>query len=222
MRHVLTIVTILIVVSVIIVLRFRYRSGMPAAPLSVLSEIALARSHPKQARISENKGSQEMDIEAFYQVIIDNNIFRPLDWKPPQYKPAYTLLGTFIATDGSSSTAYIHEHKSDLFYAVSVGKQVGDLFVTVITAKRVTLTSSKGKTLQLHFGGPRFLASKGDRRAPSPSGNESALSVTSAKKIETAQIRTPEDLRKHFKEKTEAIRSERNRMMERLRYLQQR
>ena len=124
MRHVLAIVTILVVVSVIIVLRFWYRSGMPSVPLSVSSEITVARPHTKQARISENKGSQEMDIEAFYQVIIDNNIFRPLDWKPPQYRPAYTLLGTFIATDGSSSTAYIQEHKSNLFYAVSVGQQV--------------------------------------------------------------------------------------------------
>lgn len=39
------------------------------------------------------------ETEAFYQTIIDNNLFRPLGWTPPRPVEPYRLLGIILPTD---------------------------------------------------------------------------------------------------------------------------
>ena len=109
--------------------------------------------------------TQYTDPEAFYQIIIDNNIFRPLNWEPPPRESAYVLLGTAIAADGSPATAYIQEHKSNLFYAVSVGQQVGEMTVKTITPKRVILTQN-GESLTLAMSNRIFLNYRSSQSMP--------------------------------------------------------
>ncbi len=75
----------------------------------------------------------------FYQVIIDNNIFRPLGWQPPKEEPEYTLLGTAIASNGTDTKAFIVERRSGQLHIVQVDEQIGDARVKVIKAKRVIL-----------------------------------------------------------------------------------
>lgn len=65
------------------------------------------------------------DPEAYYQIIIDNNIFRPLNWEPERREPDYSLIGTIVAADGQRATAYIQDRKSETLNTVSVGQKIG-------------------------------------------------------------------------------------------------
>jgi len=67
------------------------------------------------------------------------------------------LLGTAIAADGSSATAYIWERESNQFHAVNLGDQIGDMTVQEITEKRTTLITTKGEPLKLSLNGSQFL-----------------------------------------------------------------
>ena len=92
----------------------------------------------------------------FYQLIVDNNIFRPLGWKPPQKTPQYTLIGTTIASDGSNATAFIVERQSNQFHTVKVGETFGNVSVKEILPKKVTL-KKEGEEIVLHCEKNQFL-----------------------------------------------------------------
>ncbi len=153
---------------------------------------------------------------SFYQTIIDNNLFRPLNWEPPHRESAYRLLGTTIASDGGSAAAYIQERASNKFYAVSVGQQVGGMTVQTITAKRVTLIK-QGNRVTLFLNRALFLN-------PRPSRSTSAQemlppSVTTQQKTpHTATAKdtpdTAREWRKALEEKAAKIRAERKRMQD--------
>lgn len=77
----------------------------------------------------------------FYRTIIDNNLFRPLGWKPPRQKEPYRLLGTLIAKDGKSPPqAILQATAGNKTYTVSTGDKLDtDTTLTDIQAKQVTL-----------------------------------------------------------------------------------
>lgn len=154
------------------------------------------------------------DLEPYYQTIIDNNIFRPLNWEPPQRVSAYRLLGTAIANDGSSSEAYIQERESKQFYTVSVGQQVGKMTVRTIAPKRITLTQS-GELFTLVLSGVLFL-NPHPSRGTSVRENlppvvttikETHSTVTSGDTADTAR-----EWRKTLEEKSAKIRAEQRRL----------
>lgn len=119
---------------------------------------------PNATQQSDEKTSN--NAEDFYRVIIENNIFRPLNWKPTQQEPAWTLLGTAITADNSTATAYITERKTNQFYAVEVGEKIGNTVVTAILPKQVTLDKD-GKTLNLYMASVPFLSRTGSNRSSS-------------------------------------------------------
>ena len=196
-----------------------FRSPADNPPLSVSSP-----SVPSIAPVDQGTKRGEaavrleppMDIDAYYQTIIDRNIFRPLNWEPPQRVSRYTLLGTTIATDGSSAEAYIQERESNQFYTVSVGQQVGKMTVRTITPKRVTLTQN-GKSLTLTLGRVRFLNPRPSRVFPMQENlpppvakkKETPLTVTAKDPPDTAR-----EWRKALEEKAANIRAERKQMQE--------
>lgn len=202
------------------VLLFRVPADNP--PLSVSS-----RSVPPIAPVDQGAKRGEsavrlepsMDIDAYYQTIIDKNIFRPLNWEPPQRVSRYTLLGTAIATDGSSAEAYIQERESNQFYAVSVGQQVGNMTVRTIAPKRVTLTQN-GEALTLTLARVRFLNPRPSRGNPMRENlpppvamkKETPLTVTAKDPPDTAS-----EWRKALEERAANIRAERKRMQDLLR-----
>ncbi len=157
-----------------------------------------------------------MDIDAYYQTIIDNNIFRPLNWKPPQRVSRYTLLGTTISTDGSSAEAYIQERESHQFYTVSVGQQVGNMTVRTIAPKRVTLAGS-GEFLTFTLGRVRFLNPRPSRVSPMRENlpppvakkKETPLTVTAKDPLDPAR-----EWRNALEERVANIRAERKRMQD--------
>jgi hypothetical protein len=116
--------------------------------------------------------SDSKDSSDFYKVIVDNNIFRPLGWRPPNREPQYTLIGTAINPNGTRVEAFISEERSNDFYIVGVGDKVGDAIVKEIQQKKVTLDKN-GETITLRKGNMQFLKSGGSRRS-SPSRSESS------------------------------------------------
>ncbi len=104
------------------------------------------------------ENSKSDDNSDYYQVIIDNNLFRPLGWEPPHKEPAYTLIGTAIDPNGNHSEAFVLEKGSNQFYVVSIGEKVGDMVVKDIGQKQVSLDND-GETLTLNSGNMQFLNS---------------------------------------------------------------
>ncbi len=105
----------------------------------------------------ESDGVKPNDNSAFYHIIVNNNLFRPLGWKPPKEEPEYRLLGTAI---GVNSEAFVVENRSNQFYVVSVGDEIGDARIKEIEEKRITLDKN-GETITLNTGGMEFLKTDG-------------------------------------------------------------
>ena len=89
---------------------------------------------------------------AFYKTIIDHNLFRPLGWTPPNNEPSYSLVGTAVDPNGAISQATLLEKRSNRYHFVTIGTKVGDMTVTDIQAKQVTLDKA-GETVKLKTGG---------------------------------------------------------------------
>ncbi len=111
----------------------------------------------EQNPIQKSEDSPSNNPDDFYRVIIENNIFRPLNWKSTQQEPAFILLGTSTTQDGSTGTAYITERKTNHFYAVKVGEKIVNATVTEIQPKQVTLDKN-GKTMHLYMASIPFLS----------------------------------------------------------------
>lgn len=125
-------------------------------------------------RLSETSRTYEPlahDPSDYFQIIVDNNIFRPLGWKPPNKEPEYTLLGTFFDPTGDRSEASVLEERSNQFHIVSVGDKIGDAIVKEIAKKTVSLyKDGEIITLNSRVG---FLGSVGKEQRNSSNRNES-------------------------------------------------
>ncbi|MDE0009932.1 MAG: hypothetical protein OXU36_02230 [Candidatus Poribacteria bacterium] len=115
---------------------------------------------PEQNHASEYLTPEEQSWResVFYRTIIENNIFRPLGWTPPNPTPVYRLLGTIISTDGTNGQAILQEIASERLHFLRVGDSVGDTTVTEILSKQVTLDNA-GQTVTLKIGRLQFLSS---------------------------------------------------------------
>ncbi len=114
----------------------------------------------QRSSTSDSKGNQD-----FYKMIVDNNLFRPLGWRPPNREPEYAYIGT---RTGTLSEAYVSEQRSNQFYTVKVGDKVGDAVVKEIESKKITLDKN-GEMITLRRENSPFLKSSGSRRSPSRS-----------------------------------------------------
>ena len=99
--------------------------------------------------------------EGYYKVIVDNNLFRPLGWRSRNNKPRYTLIGTWISSNGVTAKALILEQRSNQTYYVSVGEKVGESTVESIESNQVSLDLSgdikmvKSEPMQFLSGGEK-------------------------------------------------------------------
>ena len=98
----------------------------------------------------------------FYKTIIDNNLFRPLGWTPPNNEPSYSLVSTAVDPNGAISQATLLEKRSNRYHFVTIGTKVGDMTVKDIQARRVTLDKA-GETVTLKTGELQLLTAKGVR-----------------------------------------------------------
>ncbi len=115
---------------------------------------------------------------AFYRTIVENNIFRPLGWTPPNPTPVYRLLGTVISTDGTSGQAILQEIVSSRLYFLKVGDKVGDAILREILPKQVKLDKS-GQPVRLKLSTLQFLSPTHTRgAAPSRLGSQISTART--------------------------------------------
>ena len=70
-------------------------------------------------------------------MIVDNNIFRPLGWRPPNKEPEYTFVGTRVDSSGTVAEAYVLETRSNQFFMASIGDKIGDAIVKEIKKKEI-------------------------------------------------------------------------------------
>ena len=137
-----------------------------------------AETQRNRFRQRQNRASVDFgDNAAFYKVIIDNNLFRPLGWTPPNNEPAYSLVGTAVDADGVIAQATLLEKRSNRYHFVTIGEKLGDTTVKDIQAKQVILEKDgkpitlKTETLQFLTTG-RGRSDQGGERREGESGNE--------------------------------------------------
>lgn len=144
-----------------------------------------------RARTRQRQASGKVDFgenEAFYRVIIDNNLFRPLGWKKQDDEPSYSLLGTVVDGDTGIAQAILLEKRSNRHHFVSIGEKVGDATVKEIQPKQVVLDEA-GKAIKLRTNSLQFLTQQrgagreGEARTgEAASANENEKAAANAKK----------------------------------------
>ena len=124
-------------------------------------------------RGSQDSSNREESKESpdFYRTIVDNNIFRPLGWRPPNKEPEYKFVGTSVdSKNGAKLEAYVREQRSNKFYMVTIGDKVGDAVVKEISEKEIILDKD-GETITLRGGNMQFLKAGGSSRSSSRSND---------------------------------------------------
>ena len=140
-------------------------SAKTQAPLKMKEQAA---AQANRSRGHQNRGGIDFgENAAFYKVIIDNNLFRPLGWTPPKDEPAYSLIGTAVGADGAVSQATLLEKRSNRYHFVTIGTKLGDMTVKDIQAKQVILDNA-GKPITLKSGELQFLTTSRGREAGRP------------------------------------------------------
>lgn len=114
---------------------------------------------PVDATSSRRQSFPVIDFDSeFYKTIIDNNLFRPLGWRPPRPKERYRLLGTIMPKNADAlPNAIIQATTGNKTYIISTGEKLDiDTILTDIQQKQVTL-SSKGEHRTLRLSTSRWL-----------------------------------------------------------------
>ena len=140
---------IVVSVSLLIVAVFQMQTHPPSnKKISVPSPAAKGNRYSKVTPRPGDNGSSD----AFLRTIIDNNLFRPLGWRPPRPREPYRLIGTILPRDENTPPrAILQTTAGNKTYSVTIGEnldthtEVGD-----IQPKQVTLaTDRKQRTLKL-------------------------------------------------------------------------
>ena len=148
-----------------------------AAKIQAMAK-ARAQAQPQRNRSwgRQNRGGRVDFGEnpAFYKTIIDNNLFRPLGWTPPNNEPAYSLASTAVNPNGAISQATLLEKRSNRYHFVTIGTKLGDMTVKDIQDSRVILDKA-GETITLKTSEWQPLTAKrergGDRGGERGEGN---------------------------------------------------
>ena len=155
---------------------------MNAAKMEAMAK-AKEQAAPQRNRAwgRQNRGRAEVDFgenETFYKTIIDNNLFRPLGWTPPNNEPAYSLVGTAVDANGRISQATLLEKRSNRYHFVRIGTKLGDMTVKDIQAEQVILDKA-GKPVTLKEGPVQFLTTSRGREG----GREGGRSEGDSEKV---------------------------------------
>ena len=114
----------------------------------------------RQPHVTSQNTSQPIKVETqkdFYQYIIDNNLFRPLGYRPRTPAPQYQLIGTVITPNTAETTAMIVEYRTRKLHTVKTGDTLGkNVQIIKIQDKQVELQEGK-KIITLHRRNNIFL-----------------------------------------------------------------
>ena len=129
-------------IILILPLLFANTQHLPSTPPNKTVSVSTPRSTTKRPPLTKDRKAEVPFQETeFYRTIIDNNIFRPLGWRPERPKEPFRLLGTRIPTDGKASPqAIIQATQGNKTYIVTTGDTLfKDTTITDIQPKQVTL-----------------------------------------------------------------------------------
>lgn len=107
-------------------------------------------------QLKKNTNTDSKITDDYFKVIVDNNIFRPLGWRPPKKEPEYTLIGTTSNLNTAYSEAIILERRSKQMRTLKVGETFGKVRVKEIKPKQVILYDD-GKEVILKLSSQQFL-----------------------------------------------------------------
>ncbi|MCG9133462.1 hypothetical protein J5I95_17460 [Candidatus Poribacteria bacterium] len=134
----------------------------PESTVTLKTENNIRSEQPRRRRpsrafntiqTSEREDLQNFQESEFYRAIIDNNIFRPLGWRPKKSPAAYRLIGTVVFADGKSSPqAIIQTTLGNQTHIITIGDTLAaGTTVTDIQNKQVILDKAgKQTTLKLN------------------------------------------------------------------------
>ena len=115
--------------------RFYFHTAAPTSPQKEYRRTTLAPPRTRK--------TTEQTHDAFYQTIIDTNIFRPLGWRKPLKRPSYQLIGTIT---GFKTKAVILDKQSNQLHTLTIGDKLGEATLTEVQPKHVTLLQKGQKT----------------------------------------------------------------------------
>lgn len=148
-----------ITLLLIVILGGRLITGQTGRAQQLVPRKPIARTEDPPENKTENQTETDISLEqasspewkkelpAYFQVIIDNNLFRPLGWtETPKRYTDYRLLGTLTESE-TPARAILQERSSKQTRVVTLGETIGDFHVFRIQHKQVTL--KKGEQLVL-------------------------------------------------------------------------
>ena len=145
---------------------------------SVCAQVKKYRTGDEK-RVDRKKAEAQESGGDFYRVIIENNLFRPLGWERPNRNPEYTLIATWIGTQGTVAKALVMERKSNQLYYVAKGEKIGNTIVENIAANQVSLKASndivtlKAEAMQFLSGSSRSRERSGEGKGSEASEDRS-------------------------------------------------
>ena len=123
------------------------------SPASTPTETFTAKETPLPLQHStDSRGTSIFDAQVYYKTIIDNNLFRPLGWRPPRPQEPYRLIGTILPKDTDAPPrAVIQTTAGKKLHIVATGEKLdADTTLTAIEQQQVALsTGGKHSTLRL-------------------------------------------------------------------------
>lgn len=119
----------------------------------------LGKPVPKRRRTPRMPHRAFVKLPPYYQVIVDNNLFRPLGYRKYQWTLKLELIGTIVHADSAKNTAILKSnHPKYRRLIVQTGDTfLEELIMTQIEARRIIYTDKDGKQKHLDlpsiFGG---------------------------------------------------------------------
>ena len=150
-NHLKTIVFISICVLGFVIFGFFGTRGLqPVVSTQTKTETRTETILPVSPRVfrkslSPSQGTlKDFQKSDFYRTIIDNNLFRPLGWRPPRPIEPYRLIGTLLPTDANiPKQAILQRTPTGRTYTVRIGESLDkDTKVVDIASKQVTLSTA--------------------------------------------------------------------------------
>ena len=83
----------------------------------------------------------------FYQVIVTNNLFRPLGWTKPISAPAFELIATIMRSDGRHKALLRNARNRKVYYAAVGDELEKGVTVEKIESRKVTVNENGKPTV---------------------------------------------------------------------------
>ena len=110
---------------------------------------------PQPREMRDKREIEETPSAAgFYDVIVTNNLFRPLGYRKPRKSPSFQLVATVIDSKNGKNRALVQNNRNGKIYYVTVGEGFAGAEVKQIEPNRITLLLGKeSKEFHLPRGG---------------------------------------------------------------------